>query len=131
MDSIKDWRDPRDEQKENYRKYSQLAQLNNEGMSINSTLKDNFSKTNHFVWVMANHDRIVWPPEGEHWAAPDPDDPFNKILPMNQTKWYLDDLFGLKTAEDNGKNFFETFDGNHLKFTMQDFDGWINKYFSM
>ena len=51
--------------KENYRKYSQLAQLNNEGLAVNMTLNENFAKTNHFVWVMATDDRIVWPPQGK------------------------------------------------------------------
>jgi hypothetical protein len=65
---------------------------------------------------------------GEHWGAPDPNDPFHTILPMNETEWYQKDLFGLKTAQEAGKNYFESFDGDHLQFTMEDFDGWVNKY---
>ncbi len=125
------WRDVREEEIENYREYSQLAQLNNEGHTHNSTLNDNFSKTKRFVWIMATEDRVVYPPEGEQWAAPNPADPFHDILPMNKTEWYLKDLFGLKTASEKGKNFFESFVGNHLQFKMQDFDVWIQKYFSM
>ncbi len=123
------WRDPRKSQRENYRTYSQLAQLNNEGMAVNWTLNDNFAKTNRFVWVMAKNDRMVWPKEGEHWGAPNPNNPFNDILPMNQTQWYRDDLFGLRTADEAGKNFFESFVGDHLEFTLEDFEGWIKKYF--
>ena len=82
---------------------------------------------------MATKDKMVWPREGEHWGAPNPEkDPFSDpILPMNETEWYLKDLFGLKTADENGKNHFESFVGNHLRFAMDDFEGWIKKYFSL
>ena len=83
---------------------------------------------------MATHDSLVWPKEGEHWGAPDNrnnKDPFaNPVLPMNETEWYKKDLFGLKTAQDEGKNFFETFEGDHLRFTMEDFDRWVVTYLS-
>jgi palmitoyl-protein thioesterase len=103
--------------------------LNNEGEVIDSTLNENYAKTNRFVWVMATKDRVVWPPEGEQWGAPNPTNPYDDVLSMNQTEWYLKDLFGLKTAQEEGKNYFESFDGNHLQFSMTDFDEWITKYF--
>ena len=78
---------------------------------------------------MASLDSMVWPKEGEHWGAPDLNDPFeNKILPYNQTQWYISDSFGLKTAQEAGKNVFETFQGDHLQFSMEEFDRWINTY---
>ena len=95
---------------------------------MNSTLNENYGKTNRFVWIMAEEDRVVWPPEGEHWGAPNPSDPFDIIDPMNQTEWYRKDLFGLKAADENGKNHFESFSGNHLEFSLEEFDGWVKKY---
>ena len=126
----KDWRDPRSEEKENYLKFSQLARLNNEGVHKNSTLNENFRKSSRFIWIMATEDKVVWPPQGEHWGAPEENDPFNTILPMNQTDWYINDLFGLKTADLEGKNVFESFIGNHLQFNIADFDRWIKSYFN-
>jgi len=129
------WRDSRLSKQEDYYKYSQLARWNNEGPNNhNQTFNENFAKTSKFVWVMATHDSLVWPKEGEHWGAPDNrnnKDPFaNPVLPMNETEWYKKDLFGLKTAQDEGKNFFETFEGDHLRFTMEDFDRWVVTYLS-
>lgn len=126
-----DWRDPRSVEKENYFKFSQLAHLNNEVPNKkNLTLNENYRKTSRFVWVMATDDRVVWPPEGEHWGEPSSEDPFNTIVPMNQTEWFTNDFFGLKTADLEGKNIFESFAGNHLQFDIADFDRWVTSYFN-
>eukprot|EP00980_Cylindrotheca_fusiformis_P028568 scaffold22612_cov138-Cylindrotheca_fusiformis.AAC.2 len=123
------WRDPRQAQREAYQKFSQLARWNNEGEPFNQTLKDNFAKTNKFVWVMATKDEMVWPKEGEQWGAADPDAPLHRILPRKETEWYKKDSFGLKTAEEAGKNHYASFDGDHLQFTMDDWTDWITTYF--
>lgn len=129
------WRDPRLSKQDDYHQYSQLARWNNEGPNNhNQTFNDNFAKTTKFVWVMATNDSMVWPKEGEHWGCPDNSggkDPFaSPILPMNETEWYQKDLFGLRTAQEEGKNVFETFEGDHLQFTMEDFDRWVTSYLS-
>jgi palmitoyl-protein thioesterase len=122
------WRDPRPAQKQAYQEYSQLARWNNEGEPFNQTLKDNFAKTNKFVWVLAKKDGMVWPKEGEHWGAADPNAPFQRILPRNETEWYTQDSFGLKTAEEAGKNHYISFDGDHLQFTMDEYTDWVKTY---
>ena len=125
------WRDPRVSKQEDYYKYSQLARWNNEGPNNNNqTLNENFAKTSKFVWVMATQDSMVWPKEGEHWGCPnnaDGKDPFVwPVLPMSECEWYKEDLFGLQSAS----NVFETFEGDHLRFTMDDFDRWVTTYLS-
>lgn len=125
------WRDPRLSEKVAYETYSQLASWNNEGLTKNSTYNKNYAKTTKFVWVLATEDGMVWPKEGEQWGAAnsDVDDPFSSpILTMNETEWYKQDLFGLRTAQEQGKNYFESFHGDHLQFTMGDFTKWIQAY---
>ena len=122
------WRDPRPSMKKRYQEYSQLAVWNNEAGFVNQTLKENFAKTQKFVWVLATEDGMVWPKEGEQWCAPDPNDPFKHILPMNETEWYKDDLFGLRTADEAGKNYFESFKGDHLRFEFKVFARWVKTY---
>lgn len=122
------WRDPRPSARPLYQQYSQLAVWNNEAGYVNETLKENWAKTSKFVWILATEDGMVWPKEGEHWGAPDPKDPFGHILARVDTEWYLQDLFGLRTAEEAGKNAYESFEGDHLQFSEEDFDRWINTY---
>jgi palmitoyl-protein thioesterase len=125
------WRDPRPSMYDTYREYSQLARWSNEVLDpaeFNETLRDNWNKTQQFVWVMATNDSMVWPPQGEQWGAPDPADPFAHILDMPDTKWYRDDLFGLQTAQRAGKNAFESFVGDHLQFPLEDFARWVVTY---
>jgi palmitoyl-protein thioesterase len=128
------WRDPRPSERETYQAVSQLAVWNNElpdGVPLNETLKQNWRKTASFVWVAAEEDQMVWPAEGEQWGAPDPNDPFQHILPMKETEWYVNDLFGLKTADLDGKNHFESFAGDHLQFTEDDLKRWVTTYFTV
>lgn len=127
------WRDPRPVEKENYMKYSQLAKLGNERSrqeERNSQLNENFLKTQQFVFVLATEDTIVWPKEGEQFGCPNPNakDPFTDILPMRECDWYKNDLFGLKSADEQNKIHFEEFDGNHLHFEISDLDRWVMKY---
>ena len=82
------------------------------------------------MWVRGTLDTVVWPNLGEQWGALTPDFPRNLTsVPMQQTAWYLTDAFGLRTADAAGKNAFEEFKGEHIRFTMPQLDGWLEKYF--
>lgn len=70
---------------------------------------------------------MVWPPEGEHWGAAVSD---AEVVPMNETEWYKKDFFGLKAADEAGKNEFLSFEGDHLQFGIDDLHGWVTTYFS-
>jgi palmitoyl-protein thioesterase len=71
---------------------------------------------------------VVVPREGEWWGHYSDD--YKSIVPMKQTQWYTNDLFGLKTADENGKIFFNSTDGNHLDFTDEQLYGWLDIYCS-
>jgi palmitoyl-protein thioesterase len=128
------WRDPRPSIRSKYQQYSQLAVLNNEASDNpddrNMTLNENWARTEQFVWVLATSDELVWPQQGEWWGCPDSaaQDPYQHILDRRQTPWYQHDLFGLRAAEESGKNKYESFVGNHLQFNVTDFERWITTY---
>lgn len=123
------FRDPRKTNASDYLAHSQLALWNNEDSTrVNATFKANFIKANKFVMVKALQDTMVFPNEGEHWGHFE-DGTSYKAIPMAETRWYKEDLFGLKTVDEAGKIHFETTPGNHLQFTETELFGWVDKYF--
>jgi len=127
------FRDPAKLSSPAYMQHSQLAQWNGEGVTPAANMSQqraNWAKTAAFVWVRGTLDTVVWPNIGEQWGAVSADYPKNlSSVPMAQTKWYTTDAFGLKTADDAGKNHFEEFAGEHIRFTMTELNGWLDQYF--
>lgn len=122
------FRDPSKVNSSAYLKHSQLADWNGED-KVNPTYKANWAKTSKFIWVKGTMDTVVWPNEGEWWGAMSPSDPWKTLNKMKDTRWYKEDTFGLATADKAGKNFFESFKGEHIRFTMTELYGWLDKYF--
>lgn len=110
----------------NYKLYSQIANWNNEGNIYNETITTNFLKTNKFAMIKANSDTVVVPREGEWFGSYDID--YNNILTMTQTNWYINNLFGLKTVNENNKIYFNSTTGNHLEFSDEELYGWLDLY---
>ena len=122
------FRDPNRVSTDAYKTYSELAQWNNEGNTVNATYKANFVAVKQYIMIKAKKDTMVFPNEGEHWGH-FKDGSLKEVLPMKETKWYTDDLFGLKTVDEAGKIQFDTTEGDHLQFTQEQLTGWITKYF--
>lgn len=121
------YRDPMAVTSKAYRANSAIAQWNNEGNTIDSTLATNFGKTKRFAMIMAEKDSMVYPHEGEWWGAFDSDG--KTLLTMKETEWYKKDLFGLRTADEAGKIFFNSTKGNHLQFSDEQLFAWVDNYF--
>jgi len=123
--------DPTKRKSADYLANSQLAKWNGETSFDMTAWKANWAKTSQFIWVKATKDLMVYPREGEQWGALTADYPQNMtVLPMQQTDWYAKDLFGLRTADEAGKNHYESFVGNHIRFTQAELQAWLDKYFS-
>jgi palmitoyl-protein thioesterase len=110
-----------------YKATSQMASWNNEGNTVNPAFKENFLKTNTFAMIKADADTVVVPREGE-WFGAYADNDYSTLLSMTETSWYKDDLFGLKTAHQDGKIKFNSTSGNHLEFTDDELYGWLDLY---
>ena len=123
------YRDPLRLKDDAYLSNSRLAHWNGESHA-NATWRANFLRTEKFVWVEGTRDTVVFPRDGEHWAAPDPADPWKDVQAMKQTAWYASDAFGLRTADAQGKHAFESFAGQHIDFTDEELFGWLDKYFT-
>jgi palmitoyl-protein thioesterase len=111
-----------------YKQYSEIAQWNNEGLTQFPNYKENFVKTKRFAMIKALKDTMVFPNEGEWWGH-FADGSMKTVLTMKETKWYTDDLFGLKTVDEAGKIVFNTTAKNHLEFTHEQLAWWVANYF--
>ena len=124
------YRDPMHLKDPSYLSYSQLARWNGETGADMSVEKANLMKTTRTVWILAEKDTMVWPRESEQWGAPPDTYPKSLVpVPMEQTHWYVDDTFGLRTAHEAGKVFLDSFKGAHCGFTERDLTGWLDNYF--
>jgi len=124
------FRDPVRVSGKQYQANSQLAQWNNENpAAVNHTFAANFAKTKKFAMVKAMQDSMVYPNEAEWWGQL-PDGSYKeKALTMKDTEFYKNDMFGLRTADEAGKIFFESTPGDHLQITDEELYGWVEKYF--
>lgn len=123
------FRDPLRVDQDAYKQRSQIAQWNNEGNFVNATFKENFIKTKRFVMIKAEKDSMVYPNEGEWWGH-FKDGSLKEVVAMKDTKWYTEDLFGLKTVDEAGKIFFNSSAGDHLQFSRTELAWWVHNYFT-
>lgn len=106
-----------------------LPDLNNEKIPLNQTYKDNFIKLRKLVLVRASEDTQVYPKESEWFGMYRDGDPYKHVLGFNETRWYQEDLFGLKTLDQAGKVHFLSTNGDHLRFSVNFLLSLVDKYF--
>ena len=122
------FRDPTKLDSPEYREHSQLARWNNEGLFVNNTFRQNLLRTQQVISVMALQDAVVWPVAGQQWGAPAPGQ-WEVIQTMRETNWWMNDLFGLRSMDGEGRLFFEEFTGGHIGFSTAQLLEWLDKYF--
>lgn len=105
-----------------------LPEINNE-RNANSTLTSNFDKVEKILLIKALEDTMVFPNESE-WFGFYKDGSTTELLSFNQTTWYEQNLFGLKTLNEAGKIDFATTPGNHLKISNDQLLAIVDKYFT-
>lgn len=122
------FRDPTRVNTTEYKSNSQIAQWNNENKA-NPFFNKNFASLKSYAMIKALKDTMVFPNEGEHWGAFAPGQ-FKTVQKMTETDLYINDNFGLQTVDKAGKISFNTTDGEHLQFTVEQMEAWIDAYFN-
>eukprot|EP00462_Mataza_sp_D1_P002908 CAMPEP_0175100396 /NCGR_PEP_ID=MMETSP0086_2-20121207/7082_1 /TAXON_ID=136419 /ORGANISM="Unknown Unknown, Strain D1" /LENGTH=335 /DNA_ID=CAMNT_0016374539 /DNA_START=139 /DNA_END=1148 /DNA_ORIENTATION=- len=111
-----------------YLSNSQIAQWNNENTQ-NALYTKNFESVKSYNMIKALKDTMVYPNEGEWWGQFTPGQ-FKTIEQMKDTALYKNNSFGLATVDSAHKIRTNTTAGEHLQFTIQDMEWWINEYFN-
>jgi palmitoyl-protein thioesterase len=92
-----------------------LADINNEKNTTTASYKANWASLNSVCLVKALADTVVVPNDSE-WFAFYKDGSLTDKWTFEQTPWYVQDTFGLKTLNEKGHVFFNTTTGDHLDF---------------
>jgi palmitoyl-protein thioesterase len=101
---------------ETYRKVSIfLADINQE-RTFNEQYKTNLLKIRNLILVKFLRDTMVTPHESEHFGFYEENDT-TKIIPLRESKLYVNDLLGLKTMDEQSRIKFLESDTDHLQFT--------------
>ena len=108
-----------------YYKYNKfLRDLNNEGEIKNETYKKKIINLNKVMLVKGNKDTVISPKESSWFEFYDEKGQF--IIPLNESKFYIDDFIGIRYLNENKKIEFVLFSGEHVKFTEEEFQVFIN-----
>lgn len=105
-----------------------LPDINNERQAKNGTYRRNFGSLETLVLVRAKHDTMVFPSFSE-WFGVYATGSYSHVLPYNETSWYLQDTFGLRTLIDSHRVYFEETNGNHMDFTLTQLFEFVSRYF--
>jgi len=124
------FRDPKRTNSTAYLENSQIAAWNNENPAkVNPLFVKNFGSVKSYNMIQAAKDTMVYPNAGEWWGQFAPGQ-FKTIQTMKETDLFKNNLFGLQTVATAGKVTFNQTAGQHLQFTVEQLEFWIDKYFN-
>ena len=107
-----------------YKNNKFLIDLNNEGKIKNETYKERIKNLNRIMLVKGNSDTVISPRESSWFEFYD--EKGEKIVPLNESKFYIDDFIGIRYLNENNKIDFVLFSGEHVKYTEEEFQVFIN-----
>ncbi|CAH1412202.1 unnamed protein product [Lactuca virosa] len=103
-----------------------LPKLNNE-FEKNATYKERFSSLQNLVLIMFDKDLVLVPKESS-WFGYFPDGAWEPILPVQETRLYIEDWIGLRTLDEAGRVTFVNVSGGHLDITDDDMKKYVVPY---
>eukprot|EP01124_Arcella_intermedia_P031595 TRINITY_DN7179_c0_g1_i1.p1 TRINITY_DN7179_c0_g1~~TRINITY_DN7179_c0_g1_i1.p1 ORF type:complete len:297 (-),score=46.37 TRINITY_DN7179_c0_g1_i1:63-866(-) len=115
------YHDPMDPQA--YLQYNQFLPDINNDVSLNALYKENLLKLKNLVLIQFEDDTVVVPKESS-WFGFYADDSESVLVPMNQTRLYLEDRIGLRTLDATGRLKFDATPGEHMQFKLS----WFNEH---
>ena len=103
-----------------------IAELNNEVILKQASIKDRMLKLEMLVLIMNDDDRIVHPPSSawfefyDRWG--------NFIVPLRKSRFYIEDYIGIRQLDENNKMKLIRLPGRHLYVTNKHISKYIIPY---
>ena len=96
-----------------------LKDLNNEGPKKNQNYKNRIMNLNKMLLVKGSLDTIISPRESSWFEFYDKKG--EKIVPLKQSDFYINDYLGIKALDQKNKLKFVTFNQKHVKYSEKEF----------
>ena len=96
-----------------------LKDLNNEGPQKNQNYKNRIMNLNKMLLVKGSLDTIISPRESSYFEFYDKKG--EKIVPLKQSDFYINDYLGIKALDQQNKLKFVTFNQKHVKYSEKEF----------
>ena len=96
-----------------------LKDLNNEGPEKNQNYKNRIMNLNKMLLVKGSLDTIISPRESSWFEFYDKKG--EKIVPLKQSDFYINDYLGIKALDQKKKLKFVTFNQKHVKYSEKEF----------
>ena len=96
-----------------------LKDLNNEGPEKNQNYKNRIMNLNKMLLVKGSLDTIISPRESSWFEFYDKKG--EKIVPLKQSDFYINDYLGIKALDQKNKLKFVTFNQKHVKYSEKEF----------
>ena len=96
-----------------------LKDLNNEGPKKNQNYKNRIISLNKMLLVKGSLDTIISPRESSWFEFYDKKG--EKIVPLKQSDFYINDYLGIKALDQQNKLKFVTFNQKHVKYSEKEF----------
>lgn len=113
---------------ETYNKYDVfIRDLNNEFEEKNEYHYAKFSSLEKAIFIKSKNDSIITPRDSSWFEFYD--EKAERIVPLNESDFYIKDYIGLRKLHEEGKASFVEFEGEHVKYTEEEYKNVILKFF--
>ena len=102
-----------------FQKNKFLKDLNNEGTEKNENYKKRFSSLEKVMLIKGKEDTVITPRESSFFEFFD--EKGEKIIPLKESKFYIEDFIGLRDLVEKNKVIFEEFQGEHVMYTIEEY----------
>jgi len=101
---------------------SLLLDVNNQGKTFDEEAKNRFKSLDLLVLIAFKRDTMISPKESAHFGEYDKE---HRVVNMKDTEVYKNDLFGLKSLEEENKIIYYWIDDNHCYYNLADINMYI------